>query len=325
MSSPLVILVLVHGHFGWGETEKRENQMKDYFYGVQRFLATEYGTRPDFRLVMVAPTVPRAESVEARGARLKEAIATIPHGRSPGTRVHILAHRMGGLDARWVIVQEGMADKIASLTTIATPHRGTTLGDLAYDELPIILPAGEFLQRLDKTRRWIWRRLPFTRAASSDQLEFYHQLLQGFDSTEDQLGKALYALSLAGAAEFNRRYAQAERAVRERTKNRVAYFADGGVMRPSQTPLLKPSHHIIALFGREEEREEGNDGAVSVWSSRYPWDDAGRDYVKTVPFDHFMQINWRIPDRRPSEQMSDDLKTVYREIMEAIIRVQRAQ
>jgi len=89
--------------------------------------------------------------------------------------------------------------------------------------------------------------------------------------------------------------------------------------------LLKPSHDIISLFGTEAEKKERNDGAVSVWSSRYPWDDAGRDYVKTVPFDHFMQINWRIPDRRPSEQMSDDLKTVYREIMEAIIRVQRAQ
>jgi len=317
--------VLAHGIFGWGETENRQNQMKDYFYGVQRFLATEYGTRPDFRLVMVAPAVPRAESVAARGAKLKEAIEEALQGRPHDVRAHILAHSMGGLDARWVILQEGMADKIASLTTIATPHRGTTLGDLAYDELPIILPAGEFLQKLDKTRRWIWRRLPFTHAASSDQLEFYHQLLHGFDSTEDQLGKALYALSLTGAAEFNRRYAQAERAVRERTNNRVAYFAYGGVMQPSQTPLLKPSHDIISLFGTEAEKKERNDGAVSVWSSRYPWDDAGRDYVKTVPFDHFMQINWRIPDRRPSEQMSDDLKTVYREIMEAIIRVQRAQ
>jgi len=56
-------------------------------------------------------------------------------------------------------------------------------------------------------------------------------------------------------------------------------------------------------------------------SSRYPWDDGGQHYIKAIPFDHFMQINWRIPDRRPSELMSDDLKTVYREIMEAIIRV----
>jgi len=54
-------------------------------------------------------------------------------------------------------------------------------------------------------------------------------------------------------------------------------------------------------------------------------DDGDQHYIKAIPFDHFMQINWRIPDRRPSEQMSDGLKTVYREIMEAIIRVKRAQ
>jgi len=43
--------------------------------------------------------------------------------------VHIIAHSMGGLDARHMIVDLGMADKVASLTTIGTPHRGTVLAD----------------------------------------------------------------------------------------------------------------------------------------------------------------------------------------------------
>ncbi len=44
-------------------------------------------------------------------------------------RVNIIAHSMGGLDARHMIVDEGMAEKVASLTTIGTPHAGTSFAD----------------------------------------------------------------------------------------------------------------------------------------------------------------------------------------------------
>lgn len=46
-------------------------------------------------------------------------------------KVHIIAHSMGGLDARKMIVDENMADKVATLTTIATPHFGTCWADWA--------------------------------------------------------------------------------------------------------------------------------------------------------------------------------------------------
>src|SRR5262249_5187529 len=38
--------------------------------------------------------------------------------------VHVFAHSMGGLDARYMISRLGMAKRVLSLTTIATPHRG---------------------------------------------------------------------------------------------------------------------------------------------------------------------------------------------------------
>ncbi|MCL1974989.1 MAG: hypothetical protein FWG61_02345 [Firmicutes bacterium] len=47
-------------------------------------------------------------------------------------RVNIIAHSKGGLDARYMISSLGMADKIASLTTIATPHHGSRTIDLLY-------------------------------------------------------------------------------------------------------------------------------------------------------------------------------------------------
>jgi triacylglycerol lipase len=65
----------------------------------------------------------RAEQLKAR---VNEALS------STGVdRVHIIAHSMGGLDARHMIVDKGMGEKVASLTTIGTPHLGTILADHA--------------------------------------------------------------------------------------------------------------------------------------------------------------------------------------------------
>ena len=48
---------------------------------------------------------------------------------SPIEPVHIIAHSMGGLDARYMISRLDMADRVLSLTTIATPHRGSPFAD----------------------------------------------------------------------------------------------------------------------------------------------------------------------------------------------------
>ncbi len=43
--------------------------------------------------------------------------------------VNVIAHSMGGLDARHMITHLGMAGQVRTLTTVATPHRGTYLAD----------------------------------------------------------------------------------------------------------------------------------------------------------------------------------------------------
>jgi len=40
-------------------------------------------------------------------------------------KVNIIAHSKGGLDARYAISSLGMGDRVASLTTVATPHHGS--------------------------------------------------------------------------------------------------------------------------------------------------------------------------------------------------------
>ncbi len=45
-------------------------------------------------------------------------------------KVNIIAHSKGGLDCRYAISSLGLGDKVASLTTISTPHRGSKTIDL---------------------------------------------------------------------------------------------------------------------------------------------------------------------------------------------------
>jgi len=49
-------------------------------------------------------------------------------------KVNIIAHSKGGLDSRYLIWRYGYGDKIASLTTVSTPHHGAELADLIYQQ-----------------------------------------------------------------------------------------------------------------------------------------------------------------------------------------------
>ncbi len=92
-----------------------------YFRGIASFLRKHgfevYHTSVSF-----------AAGVEKRARDLKQEILAILD-RTQHTQVHIIAHSMGGLDARHMIIDEGMADKVLSLTTIGTPHLGTSAAD----------------------------------------------------------------------------------------------------------------------------------------------------------------------------------------------------
>ena len=76
-----------------------------------------------------APRVPFAAGVHKRARALKRRVEAILERTGAG-RVHIIAHSMGGLDARHMIVDFDMADHVATLTTIGTPHNGTSFADV---------------------------------------------------------------------------------------------------------------------------------------------------------------------------------------------------
>jgi triacylglycerol lipase len=49
-------------------------------------------------------------------------------------KVNIIAHSKGGIDSRYLIWKHDFGGKIASLTTICTPHHGAEIADLIYNQ-----------------------------------------------------------------------------------------------------------------------------------------------------------------------------------------------
>jgi len=109
-NSPTV--VLIHGLFGF-----RRLLWIEYFQGIRQ-LYEEMGMR------VIVVSLPWAGSIRQRTNVLAEQL------ESESGSLHLVAHSMGGLDARcWISCMDG-ASKVASLTTLATPHRGSAAADL---------------------------------------------------------------------------------------------------------------------------------------------------------------------------------------------------
>ncbi len=51
-------------------------------------------------------------------------------------KVNLIAHSQGGLDARVLVGSLGYGDRIASIVTVATPHRGTAVADVVLRIAP---------------------------------------------------------------------------------------------------------------------------------------------------------------------------------------------
>jgi triacylglycerol lipase len=109
-------LVFVHGWMGF-DTIGLPGMRQEYFRGVRACLSA-LGYSVVF--VRVSP----AAGIERRATQLAEHLVALG-----APRVNIVAHSMGGLDARFAIARLGLSNRVASLTTIGTPHRGTPLAD----------------------------------------------------------------------------------------------------------------------------------------------------------------------------------------------------
>ncbi len=122
-------IVLIHGLLGFDRLQVGGLVLADYFPGISAALR-EAGNR-----VLQARLTPTA-GIADRARELKTQIEK-EFGTDP---VHLIGHSMGGLDARYLIARLDMGQRVLSLTTVGTPHRGSSFADWGVHRF------GSFLQ-----------------------------------------------------------------------------------------------------------------------------------------------------------------------------------
>lgn len=117
-------IILVHGLFGFNQLTLGGLKVTDYFRLIPDAL------RRDGHVVPEPPKLNPAGSVAERAQDLKDYLQDANRGDVFQKQVHIIGHSLGGLDSRFLISKLGMADRVLSLTTIGTPHHGSSIANI---------------------------------------------------------------------------------------------------------------------------------------------------------------------------------------------------
>jgi triacylglycerol lipase len=232
--------------------------------------------------------VPPVESVAVRAAALASQVDSFIAANQLD-RVHLIAHSMGGLDARYLISKLGYAPKIRSLTTLQTPHRGSPLADLA---------------------------LGITHSLSVSQQDAILAITEvlGPNVTADQLHRALVDLAEASAPAFNAAISDAASVTYYSYAGFSTVFGVGnphadtacaasGAATPEPSSLpgaLQVTGPIVA--GGIDLRP--HDGVVPIDSARWG------QFLGCLPTDH---LDMTRAGAKPADEMDLDLVAFYRQ------------
>ncbi|KAF8943979.1 hypothetical protein BGZ52_011046, partial [Haplosporangium bisporale] len=112
--------------FGFDSLGQNPDFRFDYWYGVRDAL-------DDIGCSVHTARVPPFAGIQQRAERLKEYIErSLPHG----AEVNLIGHSMGGLDCRYLISHlKSNHFKVKSLTTLATPHHGSSFADYVMSDI----------------------------------------------------------------------------------------------------------------------------------------------------------------------------------------------
>lgn len=126
-SVPKHPIVLAHGLLGFDELRLAGKWLPGvhYWRGIKEAM-TANGIK------VITSTVPATGSIEERAHALHDQIRDKAHGED----VNVIAHSMGGLDSRFLISRICPTEyRVRSLTTIATPHRGSSVADMLFRDI----------------------------------------------------------------------------------------------------------------------------------------------------------------------------------------------
>ena len=271
---PVLPIVLAHGYLGFSSLGPFH-----YFNTVQSVLSSAGATD------ILAPIVSPKACIADRSAQLAAAIT----GQYQNRKVHVIAHSMGGLDARVLIQQRNV--NIATLTTLGTPFRGTLAADIAIDPSRLAaISAAKLLAALaqyeaqlltaglaDAIHRAQFAIQQIRTALTNLQSSDYSHLgayFQGLFSLDDP------ALNELTTAECRRRFPDDESDLQG-----TPSYSFAGSLDPARvsSPLFV-SAILLQAAGQE------NDGIVPLASAKL------RNHQQTLPLDHFGLVGWTDAD-----------------------------
>ena len=116
----MIPVVLHHGFLSFGQIRLGKLRIRG-FRGIHSAIA-ERGHR------VILESVHPTASIERRARMLKRSIEA---SVGAGEKVIVFGHSRGGLDCRYMTTHLGMADRVAALVTVCTPHRGSPYADWA--------------------------------------------------------------------------------------------------------------------------------------------------------------------------------------------------
>lgn len=229
---------------------------------------------------VVQPLPNPVGSIEERCRDVAEQIVQLCGPTAP---LHLIGHSMGGLDARYIASPAGLGwgDRVRSVTTLATPHRGSR----AAERLPPPL-----WRTIQFASRATWRLIPFT-----TERTFLKKLAaRRWDALSDLTPQYLCDI-------FNQAVVD---------DPQVRYFSYAAVLDPQTTGAL-------GVIRRIEGRLSGvqsplHDGVVELESTRWG------EFIRACPTDHAGIIGLHpLPWRKPSF----DHLALFAEIAERLVTV----
>jgi triacylglycerol lipase len=133
---PRYPVVFCHGMLAFSRLRFQVPVEPNYFSPLREFLRQR-------GVEALYPNVEPTGGVAARAEQLRDQIRSWSDGP-----VNLIAHSMGGLDARCLIRRLGFADRVASLTSVATPHRGSALAEWFHENFRASLPLTAALEAM---------------------------------------------------------------------------------------------------------------------------------------------------------------------------------
>lgn len=226
--------------------------------------------------------VSRVGTVAALKTRAHE-LRSFLESKTDRQSINLISHSMGGLDCRYVITHLPSSKfKVNSLTTVATPHRGSSFMDWCRDAFGVgHLHDYIHKQMDDVVAKYINEHSkhssssapsPPTPAATS--MMRTHPLIRALFTPFDS--PAFANLTLDYCSAFN---------LVTPDDPSVSYMSYAAVSNVSPLSPLYFSHRIIS------QREGVNDGLVSLESAKWG------EFLGTLPCDHWQLIPPKVPVR----------------------------